>query len=131
MIQLYLWLIIVVIPQYICQSFWKYGAAKAGVTPIITDIPTATDAATFLFIFLFLFIIPASFLNYDGLLITGYFASFVCAFAFFPRNPMDVLQINLSNIINIAGNTRRTTIILIIAPLASNVQIEPIISTCE
>ena len=104
-------------------------AAKAGVTPIITDIPTATDAAIFRFIFLFLFIIPASFLNYHGLLITGYFASLVCAFAFFPRNPMDVLQINLSNIMNIAGNTRSTTTILIMAPLASNVQIEPIIST--
>ena len=41
------------------------------------------------------------------------------------------VQINLSNIINIAGNIRITTTILIIAPRASKVQIEPIISTCE
>ena len=36
-----------------------------------------------------------------------------------------------SNTINIAGNTRSTTIVLITAPRASSVQIAPIISTFE
>ena len=48
---------------------------------------------------------------------------------FLPRNPMEVLHITLSNIINMAGSTRMTTIILIMAPRASSVQMEPIIST--
>ena len=48
-----------------------------------------------------------------------------------PRKPIDVTQISLSKIINIAGKINSTTTILMIAPRASSVQIEPIISTCE
>lgn len=50
-------------------------------------------------------------------------------FVFFFKNPIDVLQISLSKIINIAGRIRITTTILMIAPRASRVQMEPIIST--
>ena len=48
-----------------------------------------------------------------------------------PRKPIDVTQISLSKIINMAGKINSTTTILMIAPRASSVQIEPIISTCE
>ena len=48
-----------------------------------------------------------------------------------PRKPIDVTQISLSKIMNMAGKINSTTTILMIAPRASSVQIEPIISTCE
>lgn len=48
-----------------------------------------------------------------------------------PRKPIDVTQISLSKIINMAGKINNTTTILMMAPRASSVQIEPIISTCE
>ena len=48
-----------------------------------------------------------------------------------PRKPIDVTQISLSKIINMARKINSTTTILMIAPRASSVQIEPIISTCE
>ena len=69
--------------------------------------------------------------NPDPNVFIGVLISFVCAFAFFPRNPMDVLQINLSNIINIAGRIKITATVLITAPRASKVQIALIISIFE
>lgn len=62
-------------------------------------------------------------------LLTVFFVSVF--FYFFFRNPMDVLQISLSKIINMAGRIRITTTILMIAPRASSVQMDPIISTWE
>ena len=109
-------------------SFLSELAAYTGIAPTITDIPTAREVVSPRLInLLFLFMLLTSFLPY--------FAS--AAYTSFPtiflssRKPMDVLQITLSKIINIAGSTKSTTIILMIAPRANNVQIDPIISTFE
>ena len=44
------------------------------------------------------------------------------------KNPLLVFTITLSNTMNIDGNTKMTTIILMIAPLAINIHNELIIS---
>ena len=64
-------------------------------------------------------------------MLDGYLASsaFIC-FSWF-KNPMLVLQIALSNIINIAGSINATTRKLITAPLASSTHSALIISMLE
>ena len=47
------------------------------------------------------------------------------------KNPLLVFTITLSNTMNIDGNTKMTTIILMIAPLAINIHTELIISIFE
>ena len=52
-------------------------------------------------------------------------------FYFAGKNPLLVFTITLSNTMNIDGNTKMTTIILMIAPLAINIHNELIISIFE
>ena len=52
-------------------------------------------------------------------------------FYFTGKNPLLVFTITLSNTMNIDGNTKMTTIILMIAPLAINIHNKLIISIFE
>ena len=58
-----------------------------------------------------------------GLYVLLYALAAAFAFAFSPRKSMDVLQITLSKIMNIAGRMKITHAILIRAPLDNSVQI--------
>ena len=111
------------IPSAVPQSGYTLGGVVSinllFLFPFYSLFLVSNHKVLFLFIFHFLFSISAK----NHLFQRGH-----------PdrgRNPADVLQITLSNTINIAGSIVRTTTILITAPRAISRQRELIISILE